>query len=431
MTAVQYGKCGAGAMIANLFTDGLPAEEADLIRRIPCKDFSRFRTDRLCFGGDNDSTEGIVQLRAQKIPETELWKIVRYIENNVGDLSSLNTRTIFSGLCFFDALHYCAKFQSTEKSMGCVSLPDIEDDSPHYSEVGEAMGQPFDIDLGTPVPAIGGEIIGDGKFNGTARKVAEKSRYIKILDENPGLHEKDKGLQFLFSEVTEPSEPLAIATKMQDRISLCAAYNSAIICGDALLLSFHRADVENYKVIKHNSDAILAGIFTAGLLPLYCYKARKRFFGSFPIRDFEKEVIKFEASVKPLPERGLCEEFLRLVKYSFHLETALEIGEHMKSKKPTNRENARMLSEINLAASCLAGDDQSLADIQSHMIIKLIAEGTTKKGKALRFVNSIWNRRNDNLGEDDVKKYLISKGIEVGLKPHLERRREILGNSPI
>lgn len=134
------------------YTDELPPDISDIVRRISGGEYRKFRTDRLSFDDEGDDARTVVHLRAYQLPGSETWGVSKHTEYIAGGTITRDVSPVAAGMCFFDALYYLAKFQSTEEQLKQSFIDGIDPDVPHYREVGEALGQPFDADTGMPVP---------------------------------------------------------------------------------------------------------------------------------------------------------------------------------------------------------------------------------------------------------------------------------------
>ncbi len=153
-------------------------------------------------GGDSFRTEGfqvfplkaggseyeIRWRKASRQPETHSWKVVEYAtkpafhNQALYDDIDIQKRTVRSDLCFLDALHNCAVFETGEASLnpGAVDITTYEPDVPHYRDFAETEGQSFNRQ-GLPVPAAHGEVLLDGSHPEKSYENARKTKDIALL----------------------------------------------------------------------------------------------------------------------------------------------------------------------------------------------------------------------------------------------------------
>jgi hypothetical protein len=443
-----------GKIYASFYTDSLSPDKAAIVRRIAAPGgCDEFRTDRLTFDGDEEPAQTIIQLRAQKFPGTESWEIIRCTEYDAGGGKTLDIAHVLSNLCFFDALYYCAKFQTTEQSLGQVVL-DRDGDVPHYREVGEAAGQPFDGDLGTPVPAVNGRIIGSGRFDGDPDSVAARSKNMELLPEYRTTGQTDwlpsvLSLRMKVNEIDPADENNSLIDnrlrRLRDKHALSAAFNNVTEKGDRLLRSFTTASRNGFASHKvYSFGHIFFGIISAGILTFMIVRQNGVAYvleDIHPVKNFHialKEFSKAVAKLPDVPEKKACEEFAKVAAYSLHMERAAYLDGKIRNGKFSKRMESKMVSAINKAAAGLHPGDDTAAQVSAARLKRAFAEGKIKREDNRNIVNIIWRTRNINsndYGKDapdaEADAFLKSHGLIKDLEKSLNIRKQQIENSPV
>lgn len=152
----------------------------DKVRGIDPGAHTGFRTAALARDGMQERW-----LEAWRDEDSPLWTVAEYerlIDPANGKSAMTSKKTKMRATCFFDALHYCGKFESGERGNGAydsgTSHPQ-RDAKPHYAAVAVDRGQPLDMD-GLPLASAGGEILADGDFEDEARAIAAKTKSMAL-----------------------------------------------------------------------------------------------------------------------------------------------------------------------------------------------------------------------------------------------------------
>lgn len=166
------------------YSDTLPPEEAQTVRRIPpppgC---AEFRSEILA------SADGGTQIWEQAWLEnrTGRWIVDEHFVTREGPG---HIRPLWrGGISFFDALRECGEFEKFERSGGKTPATELFADAdtaalPHYLQVCKDAGQGWDT-AGLPLPSAGGHLVlARTVFLDTdARAALKKSRDVELLPE--------------------------------------------------------------------------------------------------------------------------------------------------------------------------------------------------------------------------------------------------------
>lgn len=166
------------------YSDTLPPEEAQTVRRIPpppgC---AEFRSEILA------SADGNSQIWEQAWLEkkTGRWMVYEHFVTREGPG---HIRPLWrGGISFFDALRECGDFEKFERSGEKAPATELYVDAdistiPHYLEVCRNAGQAWDT-AGLPLPSSGGHVVlAQTVFLDTdARAALKKSRDVELLPE--------------------------------------------------------------------------------------------------------------------------------------------------------------------------------------------------------------------------------------------------------
>jgi hypothetical protein len=137
---------------AALFSQRLDPSVASVVRRISSQ-HTAFHTDFLVLGDYEENSSLVERLEAHKDALGDLWAVSRITISPSGLIKKTN---IARGICFFDALYYCAQSQSVDLKIGknIVTIDDpIWEAIPLFNTVAQSSGQPIDAD-GMPHPAV-------------------------------------------------------------------------------------------------------------------------------------------------------------------------------------------------------------------------------------------------------------------------------------
>jgi hypothetical protein len=433
----------------SLYTDSLSPDKAAIVRRIPAPaGYNKFCTDRLSFDKEGEAAQTVIQLRAGKLPGTELWKINRRSEYGEGEGKTVDVDPVMSGLCFFDALYYCAKFQTTEQSLGQKALVH-NGKIPHYREAGKKAGQPFDADLGTPVPAVDGEIIGSGRFDGDPDEIAAGSNGIKLLSSDPTAGQAGWLPSVLtgmngneIASADENNSPTDTDNRLRDKQAHIKALNNVTEKGNRLLISFFSASRQDFISDKGEFlNLICHTLSTAGIGPLI--KARKLGINyvledALPVKLVNINLKCFSKAVAKLPdvpEKKACEEFAKVAAYSLHMERAAFLDGKIKCAYFSKGKQRKMISAINKAAAGLHPGDDTAAQGSAARLMRAFAEGKIKRGDNKKILRAIWKRGTRDLScegvPEEAEAFLNNQGLDTGLIKSLELRRQKIENPTV
>jgi hypothetical protein len=398
---------------ASLYTDSLPPEDAATVRRIPAPEgYNKFCTDRLSFDKEGDAAQTVIQLRAGKLPGTNIWEINRRSEYGEGGSKTVDAAPVMSGLCFFDALYYCAKFQTTEQNLGQKTLGH-NGKIPHYRQAGKKAGQPFDADLGTPVPAVEGEIIGAGRFDGDPYEIAAGSNGIKLLSSDPTAGQAGwlpSVLTGMNGNEIAPADKnnSLIYNKLRDKQVHIKAVNNVTEKGNMLLSFFIIASSKGFASDK---------VYSFGHI--------------IALKEFSKAVAK----LPDVPEKKACEEFTKVAAYSLHMERAAFLDGKIKCAYFSKGKQRKMISAISKAAAGLHPGDDTAAQSSAARLKRAFADGEIKREDNEKILRAIWKRgTRDLFGEgvpEEADAFLKSHGLVKGLEKSLNIRKQQIENSPV
>ncbi len=346
---------------ATLFTDTVDPSTAETVRRIMGR-HDRFATD---FIATLDPATGepvlAIRLEAWRDKDTGAWAIDRL--TYVPKLDTFDKKTeALPGLCFFDALYHCARFQATQLAVDderqIAHVPGARWESCiSYRDAADAASQVIDA-AGIVHPCADGRILTDGAFDSKAMETAFKTAEQPLAPKD--VSAAAPGFAGSFLAVNRPLGVPAVADRLQKYSEKRRALDetqAAINNLDAVISAAFRMENALYHLeflASERNASTISAILTLGLAPAIGYlRGNERYtpgrFISGLKRQFEKSVRRLEDS----PEKTLMADFVKAAESTFWLERAARIihndnqlGRH--SRKTV--EKAMGLIELGAAA---------------------------------------------------------------------------------
>ena len=334
-----------------LYSQLVSAELAGKVLRIPGK-HDAFATDFLGYAEQGEHP-ACVRLEAVQDFETKTWQIDRLTLLSSDENGAIKREAeVNGGLCFFDALHYCARFQMSEEAFGKQAIP-VEDGSfgemAHYKIAAASAGQAIDAD-GNVHPCAYGRPLTEGLFNRAAYAVALQTKDID-LSQMPKVQQTDFVAQInrgLLNRSVSEEPQQALITRTQDKNTQIKTIEGILEAGEGFLKMLEKviklkfvskyrggklhgasyywsifADDDDMNLFGGAVHAYGSSVLTLGLLPAYRYLSGNRKYA--PVRAVKSELAKFNRQVARLPDievKTLCMEFSKAATYSIEMERA-------------------------------------------------------------------------------------------------------------
>ncbi len=339
---------------ATLFTDTLDDRTAMIVRRIAGR-HDRFATDFIGVGSDDAAAAVAVRLEAWR-GEDGLWAIDRFTYAPALDTFRKDVEAS-PGLCFFDALYHCARFQKTELE-GHENRRIIHVEGPQwqscasYRDAADAANQVID-DHGDAHPCADGRILTTGSFTSKYLETAFRTKGQALLPATQALPAMQAAVSNLLA-VNRPADVPAVADRMRHYAESRAQADRAQI--HANRLDAVRIAGENLKdclpaLVRQEFRTNIPRIsstLTLGLVPVIGWLRADRRYA--PEGHFYKLRERFRNAVKRLPdtpEKAMAAEFARAAESAFLLERAARI------MKDDNRFGRHRRESVESAMDCI------------------------------------------------------------------------------
>ena len=321
-----------GKIAGFLYSQRVGTEIAEQVRLItaPCQHFATN------FMGNSEAGQNspCVRLEAVINPLSQTWRVERITRLSGKEDSITHQITeLNDGLCFFDALHYCIRFESTEQSSGkqAITVPGKRWSSvSHCHDVANEAGQPIDAD-GDLHPAVGGAILGSGFFSDKAYETAQKTKDHKLV-KVPAVG-SDHFLSQLSKKIISSSAPVGqesdLVEKAIDKFKLVKAIQNVMKAGSAFKDTFKSVKNDHFQSVyqgyrmSNTLGTYFYSVVSLGTLPAALYLAGQK--DVAPMRAIYKSLAHFSNAVDALPpssEKTLCLEFIKAARYEIPLERA-------------------------------------------------------------------------------------------------------------
>ena len=372
------------------YTDRAEASLAQVVRGISSA-HEQFGTDYLGDPAQDDDNRACVRLVAWRKPGEAIWKIDRYtmLGAALGHAVKKEPETK-TGLCFFDALDYCAVFQMTETEIGKIVFPaaDAGDDVVHFRDAARGAGQVFDKD-GRVQPCAFGQILGDGFFSQEDIATARQTRMHVAMKDAPVQTVSGAALLLGASTQTAPTgrsdkDIIDLVTQKGD---LVRAFRRVIHTGTEMVGALEGAMQNNFsfnpsigKVLKIG----VATIATAGYLPVKHLLQGDE--SLTPVKGFYIAKDRFMKAVQTIPQeqgRKMFEDFAVVAETGFQMEWALSA---LKSEKKSQRVVEKAMSRVE-AACRLAG----YSDADTLRIQQAVANNAMVPGEFYKKISNQWD----------------------------------------
>ena len=393
-----------------------------------------------------------VRLEALRNRETNTWQIVRVTLPSSDENGPVQREAeVRSGICFFDALHYCARFQMAEEAFGKRSIV-VAGNSPgpitHYRVAAESAGQAIDVD-GNVHPCSYGSILTPGLFSREAHAVAERAVATE-LSEMPAV------LQTGF--VAEISRDLArksvtlvphdvLLAKVQDKNTLITNIAGVSRSGDDLMELFKEAWLQRrFQIISvghgylcrkfdvpappsPTKASVAVGLVSLGLVPLYRHLHRN----TAPVQNcapvfLQKLTDRLEGlnkHVSLLPDgkvKSLCSEFSKAAAYCFRMEYAVAAYREFQS------ENCSSYLDIGLNVVEEAGEMINLGEADIACAKTLYLNGDMKVGQFWETLVNAWDGdggRQQQRYEEAMEEFKEGETTEKPVPPFYPLKRTL------
>lgn len=293
------------------YTSSLDPDLQTVVRGIETRYGQSFRTNAF---NSKDQTIRTRWLEAWLNPVSKKWDISEFkttpdiypddngkINSNPNKVAE-KKQTIAQGLCFFDALYELAKFELTEKQHGFDVQNKALPDKQHFKIFAEHEGIPFAKDSGLPVPAAYGQILVDGVFDASARRIAKRSPASIML---PVKYKTES----VFDNEIVPyrDKSLAIMDKDSEATLKLKFNKSSRVYKQAMgevLTSLRQCKYTGFKKCTDRSVVIVPFIPLIGqLMVLGNWKEyKKNLHESFPIKRFNKATEDLSRKLSDIPD---------------------------------------------------------------------------------------------------------------------------------
>ncbi len=295
-------------------------------------------------------------LEAWKNPDTKLWTVERYTRLE-GSLFMKDPQPVLRSACFFDAVHYCARFETSERKMGGqeVAFPQ-EEGAAHFRDAGESAGIPFDHE-GMPLVAARGLILTGGIFDSRAREVARRTHGMALQVSCAG---QTNYMKEVLQHIAGADEAVVTAAAKEgpfdggaEKLQISAVFREAaealknytLVLAWSLKNEFEACDINhqkyNYGVHKW-TKAFLKSCFSLGAWACLAYAGRNTAFA--PTRYLERQHKIFDDHMSRLPEgpdKSLFREFGKALFATGSLERVAAIYTHGASNRQQGLNRAR------------------------------------------------------------------------------------------
>jgi hypothetical protein len=414
----------------------------DTVRRIQGK-HDHFGTDWMAYPGA-DAEPVSERVEAWKHPATGLWKIDHFTHMPGG--ASQQETVARQGLCFFDALHYCARWQKTEeeKSRHAVGVAGARWESvPHYRKAAEAAGQAIDED-GEAHPCAFGQVLSDrGWFSEKALADALKTKKEK-LGSLPDVNFVDSMVGDLLASRTpaagDENEWIARSVQKRDVIN---QFRAVIDAGDAMVNNLsHAVNIEfksdfqrkhavtkdfdpdsskkafqnsnnSTEDIQRNTKACLKTVLTLGLAPAIGYATGNQRYSVN--RSFMRLRNEFQRAAEGLPdcaEKTTALEFAKATEFAFWMERAAVIYNDCQERQRKPEDTREGVPFVEKAAAAM-----SLGSLEANGLKGEYLAGSVQ---CEVFKNKIRDKWKDKQGGYDYKTSDYTK--TSGLRGKLEEK---------
>jgi hypothetical protein len=376
------------------------------VRRIPAK-HDRFATDFIGVNGDDNKVIMAIRLEAWKDAATGSWAIDRLIYT-----PALNavTKDIEArpGLCFFDALYYCARFQMTElASHDSHRIVTVHGkrwaDTPHFTVAAKEAGQVIDHD-GLAHPCANGRILTTGMFDNEALDTAYETAKTPLTESEPvmpGLLESFVGA----SLAPLSGDPIkTIIGRAAHKAKIVKSFEDVIDSGQNLMLRMAKLKQNKFRpqYRSHVLGTVFGTVCTLGIAPAIGHLAGFNWFTM--TRDFLLFKTDFLQKVENLPdcpEKNAARDFAKIAEYTFWMERALLLLEEFKAAPDKEKLIKRAMPYIEKAGVALGLDHFAVKKLQEDFGTDCIEKNSCfkKLGKAWGTRFEYHRNPGDTIGE--------------------------------
>ena len=353
----------SGAFTSSLYSQRSGKDIVAQVLRIPApENCTRFSTHFLGLA----EQASCVRLEAFLDSESGTWGIDRLtrISSQNGGTTRKSTEAL-PGLCFFDALHHCARFQATEESVGKYAVTmdnSCWDETPFYKDVAIAAHQVIDAD-GEIHPCINGRILTEGFFDDAAYATALKTKGLvlpvkPIVAPGSFIEQINKGIALSSTEKVMTTDLISRSIdkrKEIDRVHFLIEKGNDFVHLFQRNTSEHFLTAYNGRRGESTALAIMGAAFSLGVRPAIAYVCGTA--THFPARAVKSKLsdfVKATENIPDYPEKRLCVEFAQAAAYAIPMEQAAQIYQLCRENKKPLKEIQRGLPFIEEAASLIS-----------------------------------------------------------------------------
>lgn len=397
---------------SSLYSQQVDTDLAAIVLRIEGKDDS-FGTDFL--GTPGEKSPACVRLEAWKNPLNNLWQVDRYSRVPGTDFVKKEIE-LNPGLCFFDALHYCARFQRVEEELGKRPVhEDWQDEITSYRTAAENAGQVIDQN-GDVHPCAFGRVLTEGFFDKNTLTFARKTKDEAITKAAPSVMLSTVLMDDLFKNNFAPNEKHDLTEFSIKKRELANDLHTAMSAGDNLLEVMSDA-VKNhyqngYKRAFDDPFPMIAKTFSFIAEPVtggfhFVKHLRGKTDRYSATRPYDVAKTAFQRAAMNLPdclEKSIAQDFLHAANFAFHLEHAAAVYDLCAQEKKPGSAIQAGLPYVEEAAKVKGLNDTETSRLKAEYL-----QGNMKPGHYLNLVRYAWGK--------EVKEYKDCGDIVVQGNP--------------
>lgn len=302
---------------------------------------------------------------ARRDPETGLWTVHDCHRAGI-EGGATEHRIAARALCFFDALHNVAKFQTVEMQGAApadeLCPPDMPVlAQPLYTAAAKAAKQPVGLD-GMPAPAARGEILVSGTFTDDALTLAAQTGHLALAFEaRGGMDVRLPSLMDKRLALLPKGEAGDVLLPTAAQLSVRRDFNVAVAAAEEFSKCFSRCSIYDEFDLKYDTFGCFSlMLMTAGLAhPVGLMMGIK----GFSLRNYleRRAPVQMQKKIDKLPdgpEKKLLEDFRQAAQFSFHTAYASHLYNKYKNELNVRKRDAGLKQiEKAVAVAGLADDD--------------------------------------------------------------------------
>ncbi len=387
-----------------LYTQTASADVASVVSLIAGK-HAEFATDFIGTFDANGAVAIAVALHAWRHAESGTWAIDRltYVPSLGTVVKSTEAQP---GLCFFDALDYCARFQYGDLAAGdrhIIAIPDeLRTDVIHFTKAAVAAGQVIDPE-GRLHPCVGGRILTNGTFSAEAIRTARLTKDMVMAVPAPAAPPMTHVLFSMLKAEGRPDagdtagkQPLAMQYKEKHR--LIAHFKAALEAGDRMVDALSGIVENDFRTVfaripkteyarSKKKEAYLGAIVTLGLEPAISYLCGHEKYAVN--RRFLMKKRDFTAKTAILPE---CDEKKLMLDFAAAAESALWLERAALVQKQFLEKSRAVkdVTEKGLRMVEIAGAAGNLSPVDIGRLQEEYLNGTFRRGQFRDSIQNAW-----------------------------------------